>query len=1053
MHENRFLETASTFQVYNASAGSGKTFTLVKEYLKVLLSSEDIYTFQRVLAITFTNKAAAEMKERVLKSLKSFSEGEDTVLTSLLLEETSLDQETLQVRSEKILNAILQNYSAFYITTIDSFTYKIIKSFAFDLGLSQNFEVEMDAQELLSEAVDVLISRIGTDEELTDVLIDYSLEKTEDDKSWNIAYDLTEFARILLNEDDAAYFKKLSNKTISDFLVLKNKAKKLTQEVERKFKIIGDKALELIASHNINHGDFANRGECPNHFIKLTKIKYLRSDELKFDGRLNSNFEQEKPLYAAKTDPAVKDQIDGIYDELKAFYEESKALFLAEYKEYLMSKIVLKSIIPLTVLNNINQELTVIKEENNLRLNSEFNQLISENIQEQPAPYIYERIGQKFMHYFIDEMQDTSVLQWQNLIPLLDNSLSQEKTSLLLVGDGKQAIYRWRGGKAEQFIGLGSELETSDNPFFISKEVKELETNYRSFSEIINFNNLLFQHVSGFIQNPSYKELFAEKSHQKENNNKGGYVSISFLEKEEEKSEHEIRYAKKVHSILQNLDDGFDLSDVCVLVRKKREGVAIANYLSERGIDIVSSETLLLSNSEKVNFLIEFLHYSLFSHDKGSLFKLLTFLYDWLDVSQEKHDFFADHIDLNIQEFFDSLKLHGCDFNILEYHQLPLYEKVEQIIRSFHLLRTPDAYVQFFLDEVLAQQKKQASVQDLLDFWDLKKDKLSVVSSENSDAVQIMTIHKSKGLEFPIVIFSCDLDIYRELKPKVWLKTSDDFPELLVNLNKDIQWVSEQGEALYQERQEELELDNFNLLYVALTRPVEQLYIITDKNLNRSGMENLRFYSGMFISFLKEQGYWGAHQNEYEFGFDHKQSPQEQKVSTAEIQTHFISTPWKDHNINLLASSSQLWGNEQVNINYGDLVREMMKQVRTHQDVAIVAEAFQNGGVLDKNHTKKIIGLMEALVSHQQLATYFAKGKRVYNQREIQGVNGQSITPDRLVIESGNKATVLHYTSGTITEAHKAQLQNEAQILESLGYAVEKKIVVSIQDSITVEEF
>lgn len=1047
------MSTASTFQVYNASAGSGKTFTLVKEYLKILVSSEDIFTFQRVLAITFTNKAAAEMKERVLKSLKAFSEGEQNTLTSLLLEEINLDQETLKTRSEKVLNAILQNYSAFYITTIDSFTYKIVKSFAFDLGLSQNFEVEMEAQELLSEAVDVLISRIGTDQELTDVLIDYSLEKADDDKSWNIAYDLTEFARILLNEDDARYFKRLSDKSISDFLVLKNKSKKLTQNIEQKFKEIGDKALQLIASHQIDLKSFANGGECPNHFVKLTKLKYLKSTELKFDGRLNKNFEQEKPLYAAKTAPAIKDQIDAIYDELRGFYEESKELYESQYKEYLMSKIVLKSIIPLTVLNNINQELNEIKEENNLRLNSEFNQLISENIQEQPAPYIYERIGQRFMHYFIDEMQDTSVLQWQNLIPLMDNSLSQENTSLLLVGDGKQAIYRWRGGKAEQFIGLGSEAEDAENPFFISKEVKELETNYRSFSEIIDFNNLLFQHVSGFIQNLSYKELFAEKSFQKENDNKGGYVSISFLEKEEEKSEHEIRYAKKVHSILENLDSNFDLGDVCVLVRKKRDGVLIANYLSEKGIDIVSSETLLLNNSAKVKFLVEFLHYSLFSNDKGSLFKLLTFLYDFLNIQQEKHDFFEAHIHLSIQEFFESLFIYGCEFNIIEYHQLPLYEKVEQIIRSFGLLKTPDAYVQFFLDEVLVQQKKQASVQDVLDFWELKKDKLSVVSSENSSAVQIMTIHKSKGLEFPIVIFPCDLDIYRELKPKAWLKTSADFPELMVNLSKDIQLVSEEGEELYQQRQEELELDNFNLLYVAVTRPVEQLYIVTDKYLNKSGQENKRFYSGIFISFLKEKGYWDEHQNNYEFGFDHKQSEKEAAKPQSKIQTRFISAPWKDHNIKLLASSSQLWGTEQASSHYGDLVREILLQIQTDTEVQEVIERFQDGGILDEGHSEAITKLVRSTVEHPTLNFYFREKIKIYNQREIQDASGKSMVPDRLIISADKKATIIQYKAGAISEADQLQIQSDALILESVGYLVEKKIVVCINDMIIVEEF
>ena len=218
-----FLQQESTFQVYNASAVSGKTFTLVKEYLKVLLISQDIYIFQRVLAITFTNKAAAEMKERVLKNLKDFSEGNRNALFYILLEETILDAATIQSRSRKILNAILQNYSAFYITTIDSFTYKIVKSFAFDLGLSQNFEVEMDAQEILDEAVDVLISKIGAEKQLTDVLIDYSLEKANDDKSWDISRDLSEFSRILLNEDDVSHFRKLADKSLEDFRELQQK--------------------------------------------------------------------------------------------------------------------------------------------------------------------------------------------------------------------------------------------------------------------------------------------------------------------------------------------------------------------------------------------------------------------------------------------------------------------------------------------------------------------------------------------------------------------------------------------------------------------------------------------------------------------------------------------------------------------------------------------------------------------------------------------------------------------------------------------------------------
>lgn len=1041
------LQTESTFQVYNASAGSGKTFTLVKEYLKILLSSEDIFTFQKVLAITFTNKAAAEMKERVLKNLREFSENKENTLSSILLEETGLDKAILQKRSEKVLQAILQNYSAFYITTIDSFTYKIVKSFAFDLGLSQNFEVEMDAQELLDEAVDVLISKIGTDKELTEVLIDYSLEKADDDKSWDIARDLSEFSRVLLNEDDIAHFRNLSNKSLNDFKQLRKKLSLHQQEVHKKMISIGEDGLNVIETAGLEFKDFY-RSMFPNHFLSLKK----NPDTTKFfDQSALQKRVEEGQFYTKSVSDDVKTSIEGVLPELMKLYADSETL----YRQLIKNRLVLKNIVPLAVLNNINQELNTIKEDNNLRMNVEFNQLISDHIQEQPAPYIYERIGQKFTHYFIDEMQDTSVLQWKNLIPLVDNSLSQENTSLLLVGDGKQAIYRWRGGKAEQFINLGSDDADSDNPFFIEKSVKELETNFRSFSEVVSFNNQFFKHTSDFIQNESYKELFSEKAHQEENENKGGYVSLSFLEKEEEKAENEVKYAKRVLEILQNLDDGFQRSDVCVLVRKKSEGVIIANHLSENGIEIVSSETLLLSNSNKVNFIINFLQYALFSHDKESQFELLNFLYDEFKIAQDKHTFFENHIPLESIDFFESLKTLGCDLDILEYHQLPLYEKVEQIIRSFHLQQEPDAYVQFFLDEILNQQKKESSVQDLLDFWNLKKNKLSIVSPENSNALKIMTIHKSKGLEFPIVIFPCDLDIYRELKPKAWLQTeNEEFPDLMINLNKDVQYVSEEGNAIYQQRREELELDNFNLLYVALTRPIEQLYVITEKKLNKAGMEDPKYYSGIFISFLKSKSLWDENQNEYSFGVANKQSKSGKVFSESENLGTFISTPWKDHHINLLASSSKLWGTTRGNaIDYGDLIHEMMSLIKTKQDIDEVIDQYINQGILDDKEIEKITKIINDIVHHDQLKEYFAENLTIYNEREIVGAKEQVIIPDRLVVDVHKNVVIIDYKTGTPLQSHKRQLEAYESVLELLDYSVQKKILIYVNDSISIEEF
>ncbi len=650
------MQNVATFTVYNASAGSGKTYTLVKEYLKVVLRTENAFAYQQILAITFTNKAAAEMKERVLKSLQDFTERKESELLNILISELTLNEEIIRNRSTKILHAILQNYSAFQITTIDSFTYKIIKSFSFDLGVSQNFEIELNANDLLSQAVEVIISRIGIDTNLTKLLVAYTLGKTDEDKSWDISRELCEFSNVLLNENDAVHFKKLHTKTVDDFLVLNKHILTSQKKIKKRFKEVGREGLEIIDAKGLSHKDFYC-ALLPKHFSALAdtveKANFFDASKLKV--RIEENI-----FYAKAVAVATKNAIEEILPKLIKLYLESENL----YKQYMLNKLVMESVVPLAVLNQINEALQTLKEEQNIQLNAEFNQLIYENIKEQPAPYIYERIGQKFTHYFIDEMQDTSVLQWQNLLPLIQNSLSQENTSLLLVGDAKQAIYRWRGGKAEQFMALGSEEKHTQNPFFVSKKVKKLAYNYRSYSEIINFNNSFFKHCSGYMRNDAYKSLFLHTSHQKETDKKGGYVHLSFLEKSGQKEENDVKYAKKVFGTIQDLKVSFSLNDICILVRTKKEGVIIANYLSEKGIKIVSSETLLIQNSHCVNFIINLLGYSLQPTNNDALFECLYFLHEHIPVPKNKHSFFKRYVHLGQEKLFEELKKHEIHFDL-----------------------------------------------------------------------------------------------------------------------------------------------------------------------------------------------------------------------------------------------------------------------------------------------------------------------------------------------------------------------------------------------------
>jgi len=1040
------VQNPSSFQVYNASAGSGKTFTLVKEYLKVLLSSDDIFKFQKILAITFTNKAAGEMKERVLENLQEFSDGKENDLFKIIASEITIDKAIIKERSQRVLDAVLQNYSAFSITTIDSFTHKIIKSFAYDLGLPLNFEVEMDAVSLLNEAVDVLISKIGTDKDLTKLLIDFSLDKADDDKSWDISLELNEFSRILLNEDDTKHFRKLTDKKLTDFTTLKNKLAKHQKEIKNKFVALGNKGLQIIAVAEIAHKDFY-RSMLPNHFLALSQNPEKANffEESKLRERIEEN-----NFYAKSKSDDVKNAIEGVLPELLSLYSQSEEL----YQQFLMNKLALKSIIPLAVLNYVNFELTHIKEENNIRLNAEFNQLISDNIKDQPAPFIYERIGQRFMHYFIDEMQDTSVLQWQNIIPLIDNALAQEESNLLLVGDGKQAIYRWRGGKAEQFIALGSDIE---NPFHVPKEIKTLETNYRSFTEVIDFNNQFFQHTANFFQNEEYKKLFIEGNKQLTTAKKGGFVSLSFLEKEEEKEDEVLKYPNKILEKIKSLETTFSLNEICVLVRKKKDGIAVANYLSENGIDIISSETLLLQNSSKVNFIIDVLQLIQHPNDKETALEFLYFLHDHLQITTEKHSFISTLIHESNEVIFNQLTNYQAPFNLKAFHQMPFYEKIEEIIRSFKLIDSSDAYVQFFLDVVLEQQRKGTSIQEFLDFWEEKKGNLSIVAPESGNAVQVMTIHKSKGLEFPVVIFPYDLDVYRQINPKVWLdklpEDFENFKELLVPFNKDLKLVNDRGLEIFNQQREELELDNFNLLYVALTRAVEQLHIITEYKITAKGEENTNFYSGIFINYLKENNIWNDGELTYSFGDANRVSKKEKQVSLAENQQEFISTSWQAQNIHMLASASKLWDTSQGEaIEFGNLIHEMMAKIITSNDVVKVVSQYEQQGVVDTQQAKSIQIDIGKIVNHPTLKKYYVMDVTIYNEREIVDVDNQILIPDRLVFDADNNVTIIDYKTGKPSKSYHQQLLRYERVLKSMNFKVAKKLLIYINEEILVEE-
>src|SRR5690606_30910648 len=382
----------------------------------------------------------------------------------------------------------------------------------------------------------------------------------------------------------------------------------------------------------------------------------------------------------------------------------------------------------------------------------EFNNIIHYEIQNQPAPFIYEKLGDRYTHFFIDEFQDTSQMQWEKLAPLIENSLSGqndygERGSLMIVGDPKQSIYRWRGGKAEQFITL-SEKQT---PFKNTEvEVFNLETNYRSYSEVIKFNNELFQFLSNTFAEEHYKKLYLN-SHQKTNNKQGGYVNLSFLDtsqiSEEEESTDDLYLKKIVETIKKAKSDGFSYREIVILVRKKSKGILIANHLTQNNIPIVSSETLLIANSDEVLFLINLLEYLKNKKNNQAKANFLYYIGTHLDLEIPLHDFLKQGVDLRHERNFENwISTYGLRFSFEEIRRKSLYEAVEIIISAF-VKDKNNVYVQTFLDLVLEQNlKKQATIDDFLSYWKENAEKLSIPSPEGN-AIRIMTVHKSKGLE------------------------------------------------------------------------------------------------------------------------------------------------------------------------------------------------------------------------------------------------------------------------------------------------------------------
>jgi ATP-dependent exoDNAse (exonuclease V) beta subunit len=898
--------TDKKFKIYSSSAGSGKTYTLTKEYLKLALQSDNPHYFKNILAITFTNDAANEMKERIVNALQSFAYPQSLSAKELaksedflqkIAQEIDTEPEIVRKRAEKTFAKILYNYADFAVSTIDKFVNKVTNAFTRELEIPYNYEVDLDTEQLLQSAVDRVMEKVGREskEHLSDFVIDWVNQKAEEGKNWGrIAGDLVDFASNLMNESAYPFLAQLKHLAIEDYKALFEQVKGELKNHEKAVIDWAKAAYTLILKSGINFKDFhygekGIPGYFKNHFEKYEE-QILKT----YPNYSRDAIEKDKWASGKGINPqieAIKGQLTDYIEKIEAYKEKQKS-------DIILKKAIFPHIYKLALIQEIEAELAEVKRENNSIHISDTNKKIAEIIAYEPVPYIYERVGEKFHHILIDEFQDTSVLQWQNLLPLVENGLSEGYFNLI-VGDAKQAIYRWRGGEMEQLVYLYKNkiknlvgLGESDSPFLLDRydtiarnaNPQNLNYNFRSTQEVIEFNNDFFQELVNTDFGKKYPLLpliYDEDFAQQVPNppKTGGHIEIEFLEKGDlyREQTHE-----KVLSLIQKLkQEGWNYGDMAVLTRSNNNGRELAKYLKEKGIEVVSQDSLSLASDEKVRFLAAFLKVIHKPEDKLAKSEAMYLFYKVIKreiPNPQKNVEIQEVLNKSIIAFYEKLNEEGYPLNYLKLNSLNLYELVERLLGTFGLLQNQNKleFVFRFLDVILQfNLQKQSTLGDFLEYWEEKKESLSINATPNPQAVIVTSIHKSKGLEYPIVIVPfADWSFTPRTGSTMWVDIREAafwffsnqenyekiLPVALVNLNKDLE-----NSILAQQYLDEMEkmfIENVNMLYVAFTRPIYRLYVISrmesfDKE---SGQKSIAYLIYLYL-LLKDK--WNPDVRQY----------------------------------------------------------------------------------------------------------------------------------------------------------------------------------------------
>ena len=1069
----------SQLTVYKASAGSGKTFTLAREYMTLVIDNP--YAYRTILAVTFTNKATEEMKLRILGQLYGIAHHlpeSDQYLKQIHEALPHLSETQIRKNAEAALRLLIHNYNYFHVQTIDTFFQSVLRNLARELDLTANLRIGLNDYQVEQQAVDELIESLEDTDKLLFWIMEYIKENIADDKGWNVIGQIKSFGEHIFRDYYKENANKLSERMDEEgfFEGFKEKMKNIKKKAKEQFDEIAASFFDALEEGGYSADDLSGKTRgIWSYFNKIKNGKY--SD----DDLVNQTFTKcmESPdNWVKKADVKnhtdLYQQVSSVLYPILQFSEQHRPTLVKMYKS---ADLTVKHLNQLRLLGSIDKKVRTMNQEANRFLLSDTQTLLHSLIQDSDSPFIFEKIGTQLNHVMIDEFQDTSTIQWKNFKVLLEETMSREDAGNLIVGDVKQSIYRWRSGDWRLLNNIESEFINPKKQL----DIETLDTNYRSDRNVIDFNNAFFVEAAK-QEYENLKEAMPEEAQQllnayadveqkvPANKRAQGYVEIRLLKTQEDEdtadeSTDKGKGERMMQLCLETVDKlvarGVPTNKIAILVRNNQTIQDIAEYfMNHSDYEMVSDEAFRLDASQAVQTLVTALHYLMHPNDDIARATLLKYALTYLDSEE-----LVTQLTSNRQE----------------YLEIPLLDLTERLFTEFRLgevedMKAQSAYVCAFYDKLNAFLADNSSdIEAFLQEWDANLHGKSI-HCDGTDGIRLLTIHKSKGLEYDHVIMPyCDWQL--EKSNTIWCTPQEEPYNELPLVPVDFS-AGQMKQSIYEPdyHHEHLQnmVDNLNLLYVAFTRAGHNLYVFGKRATQnyRSNIIELSLdqvaeklkKAQEFISPLAEDQEVPV--EIYGLGTDSKTSdivftygepyiPKQKVVMEMKLNSNVFTLPSEMMETEIIVSSKMpefkqsnksrdlIVGDEEEEqqkyyIKMGTVLHSLFSTIRTHDDIDGALKQLELDGVLyDENISKeKVREMIRKRLESDKVNDWFSDRWEIFNECSIISMNKGKMEvhrPDR-VMKDANETIVVDFKFGKPRQEYHDQVKGYMDLLSGMGH-------------------